>query len=665
VPQARTTLAFKLLNYTKKRCPFLSLLLLSPLRDRNGEVVYLISTTQPRFLDPDSPELHPAPSHGPGAGHVSGHSAAVDSGVERPCSPLSPTLPPPRLNDARASELLSAATAATAATAAVAAAAAAAAAATAAATAATEAATAAPQPPAVPTPPRPVPTLEPDARPPQAPPLQADLDLVELLPFGELDEIARLMQLQPWRVSPPRQRAADPASSSYAINAALTAAIYHREAEACAAAAQATQAAAAAEPASQRSSVPPSASYGATESELRLESAAALRAAWLYGLGPVESSAAMQTATALRPLQNSPPHRMAQSDHPSGGASQPVAACGGAAHLGHGAGAAFGGGGGGGDFVAVAFGDGGESTAAAAAAVAAGCGAHGDASAAFGGGAAAVVPAATAMPTATWFAQAQMQMPMQAHMQVPAQPQMPMPTQMLAQMLSPQPTQPSVISLLDEIQRGNAALAHVQSGVSGTFAGASACSFGPGGGGCDSVSGVGHSVSGHSVLHGRGLSIATAALAPPSDWLCSSPGASASGAQGSGAAGGGGSCLCLGPVGAAAPSSAGGAGGARAGAMLVQQRYRECEQMLGLLEAAVLQLDTRYRCGAAFDSSTLPPRLPHLICSLNLTIACIGLARRQAKVSLSTSVEGLAGYLEAQPESAELVLQARRVGLLR
>jgi hypothetical protein len=157
VPQARTTLAFKLLNYTKKRCPFLSLLLLSPLRDRNGEVVYLISTTQPRFLDPDSPELHPAPSHGPGAGHVSGHSAAADSGVERPCSPLSPTLPPPRLNDARASELLSAATAATAATAAVAAAAAAAAAATAAATAATEAATAAPQPPAVPTPPRPVP----------------------------------------------------------------------------------------------------------------------------------------------------------------------------------------------------------------------------------------------------------------------------------------------------------------------------------------------------------------------------------------------------------------------------------------------------------------------------------------------------------------------------
>ena len=99
--------------------------------------------------------------------------------------------------------------------------------------------------------------------------------------------------------------------------------------------------------------------------------------------------------------------------------------------------------------------------------------------------------------------------------------------------------------------------------------------------------------------------------------------------------------------------------------MLVQQRYRECEQMLGLLEAAVLQLDTRCRCGAAFDSSTLPPRLPHLICSLNLTIACIGLARRQAKVSLSTSVEGLAGYLEAQPESAELVLQARRVGLLR
>jgi hypothetical protein len=66
--------------------------------------------------------------------------------------------------------------------------------------------------------------------------------------------------------------------------------------------------------------------------------------------------------------------------------------------------------------------------------------------------------------------------------------------------------------------------------------------------------------------------------------------------------------------------------------MLVQQRYRECEQMLGLLEVAVLQLDTRYR---------------------------------QAKVSLSTSVEGLAGYLEAQPESAELVLQARRVGLLR
>ena len=116
--EARTTLAFKLLNYTKKRYPFISLLLLSPLRDRNDEVVYLIGTTQPRFLDPDSPELQPVPSHGPGAGHVSGHSAAADGGVERPCSPLSPTLPPPRLNDAHASELLSAATAATAATAA-------------------------------------------------------------------------------------------------------------------------------------------------------------------------------------------------------------------------------------------------------------------------------------------------------------------------------------------------------------------------------------------------------------------------------------------------------------------------------------------------------------------------------------------------------------------
>ena len=676
--QARTTLAFKLLNYTKKRYPFISLLLLSPLRDRNDEVVYLIGTTQPRFLDPDSPELQPAPSHGPEVGHVLDHPVAADGGVEHSCAPLSPTLPPPRLKDARASELLPAATAA----------AAAAAAATAAATvAAAEAATAAPQPPAVPTPPRPAPTasahsaLEPDARPPQAqaPPLQADLDLVELLPPGELDEIATLMQLQPWRVSPPRQRAAGPASSANSIHAALTAAIYDREAEACAAAAQATQAAAAAEPASQRSSVPPSASYDATESQLRLESAAALRAAWLYGLCPVESSAAMQTATALLPLQHSPSHLMARNDHPAGdgggsgsgggghpsvGASQPAAAaaCGGAARLGHGAGAAFGGGGGGGD--SVAFGNGGESTAAAAAAVAAACGAHGDASAAFGGGAAAL-PAATAMATATWFAQAQMptpaqmQLPMQALMQMPAQPQMQMPQQMPTQRLSPRPSQPSVISLLDEIQRGSVALAHVQRGVSGTFGGASACSFGPGGGGCDPVSSVGH-----SVLHGGGIGIATAALAPRNDWLCSSPVAAASGAQGSGAAVGGGSCLS--PGGAAASGSAGGAGGARAGAMLVQQRYRECEQMLGLLEVAVLQLDTRYRCGAALRPPSPPhPRVPYLRCSLGLTIEFIGLAHRQAKVSLSTSVEGLAGYLEAQPESAELVLQARRVGLLR
>ena len=598
--------------------------MLSPLRDRNDEVVYLIGTTQPRFLDPDSPELQPAPSHGPGVGHVLGHSASAEGGVQHPerqMSPLSPALPPPRLTDARASELLPAATAAAAVAASVAAAAAAAAAAAIAATAATEAATAATPSPAVPTPPRPVPTLsEPEARPPQAAPLQADLDVVELLPSGELDEIATLMQLQPWRVSPPRQRATGPASS--ANHAALTAAIYDREAEVCAAAAQTTQAAAAAEPASQRSAVPPSASYDATESQLRVESAAALRAAWMYGLGPVESSAAMQTGTASLPLQHSPPHRMARSDHPGGdggssggrpsaGASQPVAAaaCGGAAHLGYGAGAAFGGGG---DSVAGAFGDGGEATAAAAAAVAAACGAHGDASATFGGGAAAVLPAATAMATAAWFAQAQMptqaqmQMPMQTLMQMPAQAQMQMPTQMQTQMLSPRPTQPSVITLLDEIQRGSAALAHVQSGISssisGTFGGgASACSFGSGGGGCDSVSSVGH-----SVLHGGGLSIATAALGPPSDWLCSSPGAAASGAQCSGAAVGGSSCLS--PGGAAAP---GGAGGARAGAMLVQQRYRECEQMLGLLEAAVLQLDDRYRCGAALHSHPTPPPPPH------------------------------------------------------
>ena len=54
------------------------------------------------------------------------------------------------------------------------------------------------------------------------------------------------------------------------------------------------------------------------------------------------------------------------------------------------------------------------------------------------------------------------------------------------------------------------------------------------------------------------------------------------------------------------------------------------------------------------------------LCSLGLTITSIGyLVRRQAKVSLSTSVEGLADYLETQPESAELMLQARRVGTLR
>eukprot|EP00964_Phaeocystis_antarctica_P028936 scaffold16299_cov63-Phaeocystis_antarctica.AAC.1 len=202
-----------------------------------------------------------------------------------------------------------------------------------------------------------------------------------------------------------------------------------------------------------------------------------------------------------------------------------------------------------------------EATATAAAAVAAACGAHGDASAAFGGGAAAVVPAATEMATAAWFAQAQMQMPMQTLMHMPAQ--------MQTQMLSPRPTQPSVITLLDEIQRlwmevGTFGWLH-SADVSGTFGGAaSACSFGPGGGGCDSVSSVGH-----SVLHGGGLNIATAALGPPSDWLCSSPGGAMSGAQGSGAALGGSSCLS--PGGGAAPGSAGGAGGARAGAMLVQQ----------------------------------------------------------------------------------------------
>ena len=229
-----------------------------------------------------------------------------------------------------------------------------------------------------------------------------------------------------------------------------------------------------------------------------------------------------------------------------------------------------------------------------------------DASAAFGGGAAAVVPAATAMATAAWFAQvqmpnqAQMQMPMQTLMQMPVQAQMQMPTQMQTQLLSSWPTQPSVITLLDEIQClwievqevGTFGWLH-SADVSGNFGGAaSACSFGPGGGGCDSVPSVGH-----RVLHGGGLSIATAALGPPSDWLCSSPGGAVSGAQGSGAALGGSSCLS--PGGGAAPGSAGGAGGARAGAMLVQQRYRECEQLLGLLEAAVLQLDTRYRCGAA------------------------------------------------------------------
>ena len=265
-----------------------------------------------------------------------------------------------------------------------------------------------------------------------------------------------------------------------------------------------------------------------------------------------------------------------------------------------------------------AFGDGGEATAAAATAVAAAY----DASAAFGGGAAAVVPAATAMATAAWFAQAQMpnqaqmqtpmqtlmqmptqaqmQMQVQALMQMPVQAQMQMPTQMQTQLLSSWPTQPSVITLLDEIQClwievqevGTFGWLH-SADVSGNFGGAaSACSFGPGGGGCDSVPSVGH-----RVLHGGGLSIATAALGPPSDWLCSSPGGAVSGAQGSGAALGGSSCLS--PGGGAAPGSAGGAGGARAGAMLVQQRYRECEQLLGLLEAAVLQLDTRYRCGAA------------------------------------------------------------------
>jgi len=572
--EARTTLAFKLLNYTKKRYPFISLLLLSPLRDRNDEVVYLIGTTQPRFLDPDSPELQPAPSRPIGAGHLLGHSAAAEGGTEHACSPLSPALPPPRLKEAHGAGESSPAAATDA---------------------ATDAATAALQPPNVPTPPRPPLSLtaDPDARPP--PPLQADLDLVEFLPCGELDEIATLMQLQPWRVSPPRQRAAGDANSANQIHAALTAAIYDREAEACAAAAQATQAAAAAEPALQRSSVLPLASYGATESQLRVESAAALRAAWLYGLGPVESSAAMQTANALLPVQHLSPHRLARSDHPpggggsggclSGGASQPMAAaaaCDAAAHFGRGAGVAFGGGGGGAE--ATALGDVCESRAVAATAAAVVSGCHGDASAAFGGGAASVVPAAT------WFAQAQAQAQMLTQMQT---------QQMQTQQMQMQ-TQPSVACLLEEIQRGSAALAHVHSGVSGTFA-RGACGFGPGGGGCDSVTGVGH-----SVLHGGGLSIASAALGPASDWLCASPVAVPIGAQGSGKPVGGGTCLS--PCGAAAGGAAApnGAGGGRAGAVLVQQRYRECEQMLVLLEAAVLQLDARYRCRAA-PLPTLPP----------------------------------------------------------
>ena len=48
--------------------------------------------------------------------------------------------------------------------------------------------------------------------------------------------------------------------------------------------------------------------------------------------------------------------------------------------------------------------------------------------------------------------------------------------------------------------------------------------------------------------------------------------------------------------------------------MLVQQRYSECEQMLGLLEAAVQQVDVRFRCRATPSSPPTQPQQPIVFC---------------------------------------------------
>ena len=163
-----------------------------------------------------------------------------------------------------------------------------------------------------------------------------------------------------------------------------------------------------------------------------------------------------------------------------------------------------------------------------------------------------------------------------------------------------------------------------------------------------------------------------APLGPASDWPCGSgsPVAAVSGAPGDGTAVADGTCLrpCDAAAGGATAGGAtagGGTGGAPEGAMLVQQRYSKCEQMLGSLEAAVQQVDARFRCRAA-PSSPCPCPCPRPLLGAS-SHNCLGrpCCRRQAKASLSTSVEGLAGFLQTQPESAELVLQARREGILR